>query len=101
MCKTKEILGYEKEAVLAFGLSKMPVLKDREKKGRLENIKINFVEFLVFIGRSASMAYRTQTHLTYFDRLKLSLDALMDIIGLDRLEPEIVIDEESYSDDEY
>ena len=74
MCKSRVVLGYEKEAIQAFGLCKMPVFKDKEKKGKAENNKVNFVEFLEFIGRAASMAYRCQPELTFVDRLKLTID---------------------------
>ena len=65
MCKTRTVLGYEKEAILAFGLSKMAVWKDSTKKGKIDNNKVSFVEFLEFIGRSTVMAFKSQTDLTY------------------------------------
>ena len=79
----------------------MPVFKDKEKKGKAENNKVNFVEFLEFIGRSAFMGFRHLPDLSYVDRLKMTFETILDIIGLERVDETVVVDEESYSDDEY
>jgi hypothetical protein len=101
MCKTRVVLGYEKEAVQAFGEAKMAVFRDRDKKGKIDNNKVSFCEFLEFIGRSAAMAFRYQPELTYIERLKQTFEIILDIIGLERVDETVVVDEESYSDDEY
>ena len=47
------------------------------------------------------MGFRHLPDLSYVDRLKLTFETILDIIGLERVDETVVVDEESYSDDEY
>jgi hypothetical protein len=78
----------------------MAVIKDKSKKGKLELTKINFVEFLEFIGRVAYIAFKDE-ELDFCERLMKVLDLILKVIDLERLPVPVNVDEDSFSDDEY
>ena len=89
----------EREVILCFGMSKMTVYNEVTQ---CENyFKMQFVEFIEFIGRLAYTKYKGSTDLSFGEKIEQLLDDIFPSFGLTRQDVVIEVEEISESDDDY
>jgi len=93
----------EMDVKMAFGMSKMTVIN--EGKNYQDYNKLQFVEFLEFIGRLAHGRFKNASQDLQQQPLATKIEQILDDLlygyGLTRKEVEIAIEEFSESDDDY
>jgi len=90
------------QATQCYGMSKMTVINENENvKSKYQ--KMYFVEFLEMIGRAAEVKFRGtgMANLSLTTKIEYILDDLLTLIGAERRDVEIGLEDESASDDEY
>ena len=103
--KTTSILAKEEYVTYCFGMSKTTVVsetKDAEKR----YTALTFPEFLEMIGRVAHYRYSASAGEEYAktplaQKIEWILDEILATIGAKRKDPEVVVEDESESDDDY
>ena len=92
----------DKDATFCYGMSKMTVANESEE-ATLKYKRLQFVEFLEMLGRIADLKFKG----TDMERMKLTikmeyvLEDVLALVGATRKDVNIVVNEESESDDEY
>ena len=88
---------------LVFGMSKQTVVNDNEEKGQAALQKMQFVEFLEFIGRISMVKFlgTEMEELSLTTKIAYIMDDMFPLVGLSRNEVQIEEEEVSESDTEY
>jgi len=95
-----EGLGVSEDQVKwSFGMSKMTV--HDEIKDNSKYTKMQFVEFLEFIGRLAHIKFKQNVDMKLEQKIEIVLDNVFAGFGLELKEPNFVVEEHSESDDDY
>ena len=92
----------EKDAIFCYGMCKMTVPIETENSSDKYK-RLQFVELLELIGRVAEMKYRN-TELErqpLAKKIELILDDILALVDVKRKDVNIVVDDQSESDDEY
>jgi len=76
----------EKEALIAYGMSKMPLVKETTENSKYKRIMSN-PEFYEMIGRVAEFKHKDQPHLSLSEKIGLVLDKILPIVNLKRKNP--------------
>ena len=98
-----KLLLSEKKIMTAFFMSKMTVPNENED-GPIVYWNLKFVEFLEFIGRLAWLKYQdTSNHKswTMVQKVENIIDGLLAYINGQRIDPSVMNQVESDSDDDY
>jgi len=102
MMKDSRLFMLEKEASYCYGMCKMTVALESEESS-VKYRRLVFVEFLELVGRIADLKCKG----TELERLPLAkkiefvLDDLFELVNFQRRDVNIIIDDQSESDDEY
>ena len=103
MIKFTPLALTEKDAFFCYGMCKMTVINEAEDS-TLRYRRLQFVELLEMIGRIADVKYKgteMETTMTLAQRIEFVLDDVLSLVDVKRKDVNIVIDEQSESDDEY
>ena len=76
----------EKDALYAYGMSKMPLVKETSENAKYKRIMSN-PEFYEMIGRVAEIKFKDQISLSLAEKIGLVLDKILPIAGLKRKNP--------------
>ena len=103
MIKLSPLLMTEKDAYFCYGMCKMTCVNEAEES-TIRYKRLQFVELLELIGRIAEVKFRGtefETSMSLAQRIEFVLDDILVIVDVKRRDVNIVIDEQSESDDEY
>jgi len=103
MIKLTPLALTEKDAILCYGLCKMTTVNEAEES-TLKYKRLQFVELLEMIGRIADVKFKgtdMETTTTLAQKIEAVLDDVLTLVDVKRREVNIVVDEQSESDDEY
>lgn len=92
----------EKDAIFCYGVSKMTVTIESE--GSSDKYKrLQFVELLELIGRIADLKYKHSDidRLPLAKKIEFVIEDVLALIEIKRKDVNIVVDDQSESDDEY
>ena len=92
----------EKDAIFCYGMCKMTVINEFEDS-QTKYKRLQFVEFLEMLGRIAELKYRGTDleRVPLAKKLETVLEEALAIVGYERKEVNIVVNDVSESDDEY
>lgn len=92
----------EKDAMFCYGMSKMTVTNEQEDS-TTKYRRLQFVEFLELIGRIADHKFKgtEMEKIPLAQKIEFVLDDVLALVEVKRKDVQIVIDDESESDDEY
>ena len=76
----------EKDAVYAYGMANMPLVKETTENAKYKRIMSN-PEFYEMIGRVAEIKFKDQISLSLAEKIGLVLDKILPIAGLKRKNP--------------
>ena len=99
--KTK-LLKQEKYVVYCFGMSKMTLVNE-VKEGK-KYMNLTFIEFVELIGRVAHFRYKDDPDYANVDlasKIEFVLDEVLGILNIKRLDPIVIVLDESESDEDY
>jgi hypothetical protein len=103
MIKLTPLLMTEKDAYFCYGMCKMTCVNEAEES-TLRYKRMQFVELFELIGRIAEVKFRGtefETSMTLAQRIEFVLDDIFTLVDVRRRDVNIIIDEQSESDDEY
>jgi hypothetical protein len=93
----------DRDAIFCYGMCKMTCINEAEES-TLRYKRLQFVELLEMIGRIADVKFHgteMETSMTLAQRIEFVLDDILTLVEVKRKDVNIVIDEQSESDDEY
>ena len=93
----------EKDAIYCYGMCKMTVINEAEES-TLKYKRLQFVELLELMGRVAEVKFRgteMESSLNLAQKIEFVLDDVLQLVEVKRKDVNIVVDEQSESDDEY
>ena len=96
------LLKQEKYVTYCFGMSKMTVID--EVKGGKKYLSISFIEFVEMIGRVAHFRYKDDPDYANVDlasKIEFVLDEVLGTLNIKRLDPIVIVLDESESDEDY
>jgi hypothetical protein len=96
------LLKQEKFVTYCFGMSKMTVID--EVKGGKKYQTISFIEFVELIGRVAHFRYKDDVDYSNVDlasKIEFVLDEILGTLNIKRLDPIVIVLDESESDEDY
>ena len=100
--KSTDILHNEKDIMYCFGMSKMTIVNEVKEDHKYNQLE--FPEFLEMIARVAFMKFQGQEefkNIALAQKIEYVLDEILSTIKEKRKDPEIVLVDESESDDDY
>ena len=69
-----------KDIVTCYGMSKMTVANELEFKGVNPYLKMQFVEFLEFIGRVADLKYQHEEDIPLYQKIEKLLGPMLSLV---------------------
>lgn len=101
MMRDTDLALIEKDATYCYGMCKMSVIQESDSAWQYKQLK--FVELLELIGRIAVMKFKDSEieSLPLAKKIEYILDIMLRLVEIQRKDVNIVVNEQSESDDDY